>query len=94
MESIIDLLKVASTLSPIAVIGLLATGIILLIKNQRSVTDIQTNHLHAMPDIEAGIGRLEDTMEAWTQESRQKHDQTIQLLTRIVAILDRRSSPR
>ena len=60
MEIIIELLKTASSLSPIAVIGLLVTAVLMLIKNQKNVKKIETNDLH---HVEVALEQIGDVLQ-------------------------------
>ena len=51
-----------NSLSPLAVIGLLAYIVYLLVSKKGPVNTIATNHLHSLPEIAASLGRMEETL--------------------------------
>lgn len=51
-----------NSLSPLAVIGLLAYVILLQLKNQRGQSKIANNHLHDLPDMMAALERIENLL--------------------------------
>jgi len=63
MDTIIELLKLLNSLSPLAVIALLGLIIYKQVKDkpasEASVEEIKSNHLHEMPEILATLQRIE-----------------------------------
>lgn len=63
MELIIELLKTANSLSPIAVIGLLVTVVLMLVKSHKKVDKIEGNDLHHidehLKEIAGALQRIE-----------------------------------
>lgn len=55
MHDLLELVKMANSLTPLAIMGLLATAIILLARGRREVnekmTTIADNHLHELPEL-------------------------------------------
>ena len=65
VESLVDLLKTLNTLSPLAVIGLLATVIYVMVYKQPSNRDfhkLTTNDLHYLPEMSETLRRIEVSM--------------------------------
>jgi len=60
MDLIIKLLQTANSLSPLAVIGLLVTAIIMLVKNQKKVSKIETNDLH---HVELSLEQISEVLQ-------------------------------
>ena len=67
MSEILLVLQAANGLSPLAIIGLLATAIILLTKSRREVqekiTTLTDNHLHDLPLLLQNSNRTVDTLQ-------------------------------
>ena len=66
MDTLLEILQVASNLSPLAVIGLLATVIFLMVKGKTSadekVEHLAGNHLSCLPEIVAALNRIENVL--------------------------------
>ena len=71
MDAIVTILEIASTLSPIAVIALLAVIIFLLVKARATnlfdvpdkVDAISDNHLSGLPDMAESLKRIESQLQ-------------------------------
>lgn len=66
MDVLLDLLKAANSLSPLAIIGLLVGVLLLQTKfkatAETQLTSIADNHLHDLPRIANVIDRIADTL--------------------------------
>ena len=62
MESLIGFIAALNTLSPLAIIGLLALVLLLQQKNKKALTDVADNHLHDLPDMAASLQRIESLL--------------------------------
>lgn len=51
MDAVLKLLETVNSLSPLAVIALLALVIWMQVKNQKGQTQIAENHLHGLPEL-------------------------------------------
>ncbi len=60
MNVIIELFQLANSLSPLAVIGLLVTVVLMLVKSQRKVEKIEGNDLY---HIEASLREISETLQ-------------------------------
>ena len=60
MELLIQLLTTANSLSPLAVIGLLVTVILMLVKGHKKVEKIEGNDLH---HIEGHLEQISETLQ-------------------------------
>lgn len=58
MTDITQAVAALNSLSPLAVIGLLAYVIYLQVKNQKGQTRIATNHLHELPQMAADLSDM------------------------------------
>ena len=71
MESLISLLGVLNTLSPLAVIALLGVIIFMLVKGKTAadskVDTIVTNHLHSVPDMAVSLERIEALLQSMNE---------------------------
>ncbi len=66
MDGLTDLLTTLNTLSPLAVIGLLAAIIFMQVRNRTEanahVAHLQSNDLHELPEIAETLRRIEVSM--------------------------------
>ena len=66
MESLMSLLTLLNSLSPLAVIGLLAVIIFMMVKGKTatdvSVESLKENHLHNLPEIADSLRRIETSL--------------------------------
>ena len=63
MEVLIDLLKTLNTLSPLAVIALLAAVLLLQSRNHKTVQEIKGNDLHDLPDVAQHVRDISATLQ-------------------------------
>ena len=67
MDTVVTLLSLLNSLSPLAVIGLLGVIIFLLVKGKERVSaqveTLATNHLHELPSIAETLRRMEETLQ-------------------------------
>lgn len=67
MHDIFELFKAANSLTPLAIIGLLAAAILLLAKGRKEVTakitTIADNHLHELPELVENSRRSVDVLQ-------------------------------
>lgn len=63
MDTVIELLKTLNSLSPLAVIALLALVIYKQVQAHKLTTTIKTNDLHEMPDLVAAVKTLSDSLQ-------------------------------
>lgn len=63
MDTILEFLKAANSLTPLAVIGMLVTVILLLVKHQKTnsaaMVTLKTNDLHELPEAVESLRRIE-----------------------------------
>jgi hypothetical protein len=66
MDALIAFLTTLDSLSPLAVIALLGTIIFMLVKGKtasaKALHTVQTNHLHALPEMSDTIRRMSETL--------------------------------
>ena len=97
LQELITLLDTLSKMSPLAIIGLLATIVWMLVKNQKQTETIHagqekiaTNHLHGLPDMAATLERIEKAISEQTREQRVNSQTIRELLVHITARLEQR----
>jgi hypothetical protein len=67
MDALAALLETFNSLSPLAIIGMLGTAIVLLIKSRNEVSGkvdtVANNHLHELPEAVEILRRMESTLQ-------------------------------
>lgn len=59
MESLIGFFASLNSLSPLAVIALLALVLFYQAKNKKTMTEVTDNHLHGLPEMAETLQRIE-----------------------------------
>jgi biopolymer transport protein ExbB/TolQ len=72
MDSVLELLKLINSLSPVAIIGLLGTVIFMLVRGKTAVDEkadkIATNHLHGLPEMASTLEDIKDILRTMSNQ--------------------------
>lgn len=79
----VELLNALNGMSPLAVIGLLALVIYLLVKNQKAVRSVSNNHLSGLPEMQADVKTIVRLLEQQNELLQRVNDGVIYLKARV-----------